>query len=410
MPFWFWIVLYALGSLPVLIWLGILFHPARPWDFHPVGEDETPPGPEPEAWPDVAILVPARNEAESLPGALPSLLTQEYPGQYRVILVDDRSADGTSKIAWNIAEQCGQPERLQVIQGRPLESGWVGKVWAQNQAFTYLKEKTSTPPKYLLLTDADIRHEPGSLKRLVRESEGWKLALNSRMAHLRCETFYEKLLIPAFVWFFNLLYPMRQVNDPQSKVFGAAGGCVLLEREALERAGGFACIKNEIIDDVNLSKHIKALGVPIRLSLSRGEVRSMREYNNLDEVWKMVRRTAFTELKFSYVRLAGALLGLTLMFVIPVLWVVLGLTLGLLGSLGTLDLSPLIALGLAAKGFLVLAIMSSVYRPASNFFKLGAGWSWSLPYAGVLYGLMTFDSAWRHTLGKGVQWREKKTT
>jgi hopene-associated glycosyltransferase HpnB len=401
--------MYALGSLPVLIWLGILFHPARPWDFQPVGEDETPPGPDPEQWPDVAILVPARNEADSLPGALPSLLSQDYPGKYQIILVDDRSTDGTGKIAWSLAEQSGHTDRLQVIQGKPLETGWVGKVWAQHQAFSYLKEKNPNPPKYLLLTDADIRHEPGSLQRLVRESEGWKLALNSRMAHLRCETFYEKLLIPAFVFFFNLLYPMRRVNDPQSKQFGAAGGCVLLEREALERAGGFACIKKEIIDDVNLSKHIKALGVPIRLSLSRGEVRSMREYNDLGEVWKMVRRTAFTELKFSYVRLAGALLGLTLMFVVPVLWVFLGFGLGLAGSLGTLEISPLIAGGLAAKGFLVLAIMASVYRPASSFFKLGDGWSWSLPFAGVIYGMMTFDSAWRHTLGKGVQWREKKS-
>src|SRR5439155_4605164 len=260
----------------------------------------------PQAWPPVCVLVPARNESESLPQTLPALLRQDYPGDLAVVLIDDRSQDGTADIARKVAEESGAADRLTVISGADLPEGWVGKVWALEQGAAHcglrvVNERlsrfpTSWPlapgpwppapgPQYILLTDADIRHAPGSLRRLVAESEKDRLALNSRMARLRCVSRPERLLIPAFVFFFNLLYPMRRVNDQRSAVAAAAGGCMLLAASARERAGGFACIKNKIIDDVSLARQIKRLNVPIHLALSRHEVESLRTYDSLATVW-----------------------------------------------------------------------------------------------------------------------------
>ncbi|MBI3304361.1 MAG: glycosyltransferase, partial [Deltaproteobacteria bacterium] len=338
-----------LGAVSVLIWLGILLHPARPWDFQPVGDDAALP-PEPHAWPAVCVLVPARNERESLPHTLPALLKQDYPGEFAVILIDDRSQDGTADIARKIAEEVGAAERLAVIAGVDLPQGWVGKVWALEQGASYCglraiderlprfpnPDSLTPSPQYLLLTDADIRHASGSLRRLVTESERDHLALNSRMARLRCVSGPERLLIPPFVFFFNLLYPMRQVNDQRSSVAAAAGGCVLLAASALERAGGFSCIKDKIIDDVSLARQIKHENVPIRLALSCREVESLRHYDSLATIWVMVRRTAFTELRYSWLRLSGTLVGMALMFLLPPLSVVGGTGLAMASMAGWL--------------------------------------------------------------------------
>jgi hopene-associated glycosyltransferase HpnB len=427
MPSSLLIVLSFLGAIPILIWLGILFHPARPWDFQPVGEDgELPPGP--AAWPSVCVLVPARNEAESLPQTLPALLKQDYPGELSVIVIDDRSDDGTTDIARKVAKESGAANRLTVITGAALPDGWVGKVWALEQGAYYgglqiSHERLSplptpqpaTPnPQYFLLTDADIRHAPGSLRRLVAESEQDHLALNSRMARLRCVSDPERLLIPPFVFFFNLLYPMRRVNNPQSSLAAAAGGCVLLASSALKRAGGFACIKDKIIDDLNLARQIKHPDAPIRLALSRNEVESLRSYNSLGVIWTMVRRTAFTELRYSWLRLLGTVLGLAVMFLLPPLWLLGATGLALASILGPLaGFLPWAAL-LAAEGFFAWALMAVIYRPAVRFFALPGVRSWTLPLAGVLYGAMTVDSALRHALrhtvrhviGMHTDWRD----
>ncbi len=412
------IALPCLGAVSVLIWLGILLHPARPWDFQPVGDDGESPA-EPQAWPPVCILVPARNESESVPQTLPALLTQDYPGDLAVILIDDRSQDGTADVARKVAEESGAADRLTVISGADLPEGWVGKVWALEQGAAHcglrvVNERLprfpnpqflAFSPQYLLLTDADICHAPGSLRRLVAESEKDHLALNSRMARLRCISRSERLLIPAFVFFFNLLYPMRRVNDQCSAVAAAAGGCVLLAASALERAGGFACIKDKIIDDVSLAQHIKRLHAPIHLALSRHEVESLRTYNSLAMIWAMVRRTAFAELRYSWVRLAGTVMGLAVMFLLPPLWLMSGTGLTLAGILGWLPVSVPWAVVLAAEGFCSWALMAIVYRPAIRFFGLSGAWSWMLPLAGTLYGGMTVDSALRHFLGFGTGWR-----
>lgn len=413
------VVFFSLGILSVVIWLGIFLHPARPWDFQPVGDDEALPLP-PAMWPTVCVLVPSRNERESLPHTLPALLMQDYPGEFAVVVIDDRSQDGTAEIAHAIARQCNTEQRLTVITGAPLPSGWVGKVWALAQGAAHcglsvtntelprsFPETKPVPsrPTYLLLTDADIVHAPNSLRRLVSESEHRQLALNSRMARLRCVSTAERLLIPPFVFFFNLLYPMRQVNDPRNKMAGAAGGCVLLQSDALERAGGFSCIKDCVIDDVNLARCIKRADAPIQLALSCVEVESRRVYDSLHPIWVMVRRTAFTELQYSWLRLLGTLVGMALMFVAPPALSIGGAGISLFSLLqGSSALaSTLIITGL---GFCAWTIMAVVYSPAVRFFRLPVSWCLTLPIAGVLYEGMTLDSALRHVTGLRIGWRD----
>ena len=392
-----------LGLVSVLIWLGIWLHPARPWDFQPVGDDDPIPSP-PSEWPSVCILVPARNERESLPHTLPALLQQDYPGSFMVVVIDDRSQDGTAEIARALANDAGAIDRLYVVNGKDLPSDWVGKVWALEQGAAVALAMRS--PKYLLLTDADIRHASSSLRRLVSESEHRQLALNSRMARLRCVSQAERLLVPPFVFFFNLLYPMRQVNDRHSRVAAAAGGCVLLATEALTRAGGFACIRDRIIDDVSLAQQIKAQQVPLQLALSRTEVESLRVYDSILALWIMVRRTAFTELRYSWSRLTGAVVGLVLMFLLPPLWFIGGLVWSVIDtSSGIVVLSASAVCVLT--GLSAWVLMTHVYQPAVRFFGLSENWVWTLPLAGLLYGAMTVDSALRYATGMRVGWRDR---
>ena len=395
----FVLIFFFGATFSLLAWLYILFQPARAWDFQPVGDDgDVPARPTGAAFPSVAIIVPARNEGETLPRTLPALLHQDYPGAYQIYLVDDRSTDRTADIARDIVRRENSEARSSLLQGAPLPEGWMGKVWALDQG---AKAASESGVEYFLLTDADILHSPCSLRRLVSESMAASLGLNSRMARLRCESPAERLLIPAFVWFFNILYPMRRANNPDDSLASAAGGCMLLSRDAWIQLGeSLECIKSKIIDDINLARQVKGRGLPIRLSLSRTEVLSSREYPHLSDIWKMVRRTAFTELQYSWLRLAGALAGLALMFIVPLGAVITGLTAFLIGP------APILAAVLAIKGLIALAIMGHVYAPAMRFFKLPVLFAFSLPFAGVLYGLMTLDSAVRHARGKGVQWRE----
>jgi hopene-associated glycosyltransferase HpnB len=392
------------GLVSMLIWLGIWLHPARPWDFQPVGDDD-PVLPSPSEWPSVCILVPARNERDSLPQTLPALLQQDYPGPFMVVVVDDRSQDGTAEIARALAHDAGAADRLHLVKGKDLPLEWVGKVWALEQGATFALATQS--PKYLLLTDADICHAPNSLRRLVSESEHDQLALNSRMARLRCVSQAERLLVPPFVFFFNLLYPMRQVNDRHSRVAAAAGGCILLATEALTRVGGFACIRDRLIDDVSLAQQIKAQEVPLQLALSRTEVESLRVYDSIPALWIMVRRTAFTELRYSWVRLAGAVAGLVLMFLLPPLWLVGGLVWSVMDAsdgIAAASSAPVVCVLLGLGAWM---LMVKVYQPAVRFFGLAENWVWTLPIAGLLYGAMTVDSALHYATGMRIGWRDR---
>jgi hopene-associated glycosyltransferase HpnB len=389
------VALVVAGGMAALAWLAVLFDPARPWDLRPVGDDEPPP-PDPSEWPPVAVVVPARNEAEALRLTLPALLAQDYPGPWKTILVDDRSGDGTAEVARGLAPV---GDRLTVVVGGALPAGWVGKVWALHQGCEEAARRTQESPRYLLLTDADIRHGRDSLRRLVAESEAADLALNSRMARLRTVTASELLLIPPFVFFFNLLYPMRRVNNPRSRVAAAAGGCMLVRADALERAGSLAAIRGEIIDDVNLAQRVKDLGERIRLATSRSDVVSVREYGSLAAVWRMVRRTAFDELHYSWLRLAATLLALLLLFPLPPLLVMLA---SVLGASGQASPSAAIALGLS--GGTAWCLMTIAFVRAVHFFGVGMLWAMTLPLAGTLYGGMTADSAIRHVHGSQRSW------
>jgi hopene-associated glycosyltransferase HpnB len=345
----------VVAAVALLGWLGVLLGTSRAWDLHPIAEDGPEP-PDPPSWPSVAVLVPARNEATMLAETQPALRAQDYPGAWHVVVVDDRSTDATAELA--------------TVRGGELPEGWVGKVWALEQA-----RRAAGDPDHFLLTDADIRHAPGSLRRLVAESEAGGLVLNSRMARLHCESAVERLLIPPFLYFFSLLYPMRRVNRRPA----AAGGCMLVRRDALERAGGFETIRDRVIDDVSLARALHAQG-PIRLSLSRADVVSIRPHE-FDGIWRMVRRTAFTQLRHSWALLALTVALLALLFVAPPVLTVVAATTG--------DTITLVLAGIA------WVLLTALYVSTVRYFRLSPGWAVTLPLAAALYGAMTVDSALR---------------
>ena len=395
------------GALALLIWVGIALHPARPWDFRPVGEDNVLPL-ELYQWPSVQVLIPARNEASMLRETLPSLLNQDYPGPFSVSVIDDRSQDQTATVAATIAEHAHAIDRLRVVSGTALPAGWVGKVWALQQGAVtcgFAPGSNESLPDYLLLTDADIWHAPNSLRHLVIESEAEQLALNSRMARLRCVSFAERLLIPPFVFFFILLYPPRWVNDPRKTTAASAGGCILLSSQGLIRIGGFQALRNQIIDDVTLGQLVKEVGLPIRLCLSRTDVKSLRVYDTVDSIWRMVRRTAFTELNYSWLRLIGTVVGLAVAFGLPPLFFLCGLVFFGLPSVVDVEVSARLALLLMLEGGVAWGLMTTVYLPGVRFFDLRSVWGFSLPLAAMLYEAMTLDSAFRHLRKKRVDWR-----
>ncbi|HKF76272.1 MAG TPA: glycosyltransferase [Candidatus Dormibacteraeota bacterium] len=372
------IVPTLLGAAALFGWLAIALRPGRFWDLRPVLEER---GllPEPAAWPSVSVLVPARNERASLPLTLPALLAQDYPGPWRVVLVDDRSEDDTAPLARGLSAG-----RAMVVEGRPLPDGWAGKIWALEQAAA-----VAGRPDYLWLTDADIAHHSSVLRRLVAESEAAGLALNSVMARLHTASPAERLLVPPFLFFFNLLYPMRLVNGAGATA-AAAGGCVLIRRDCLRRAGGFAAIRGEVIDDLSLARAVKRLGEPIRLSVSRAEVVSVRRYDSLGAFWRTVRRTAFAELRHSWTRLVATVLGLVLAFAVPPAVLVLGAA--------AHQAAP------AVVGAAAWAVMAAIFVPTVRFFGLSPAWALTLPLAGLLYGAMTIDSALRHATGSRRVW------
>ncbi len=339
--------------------------------------------PAPEKWPAVAAIIPARDEAQVIGQSLASVLGQDYPGPLSVILVDDNSQDGTGDIARNLGH-----ERLHVVSGQPLPAGWTGKLWALEQGVLAAAE-IAPQAEYFWLTDADIAHQPDVLARLAAKAKSERRVLVSLMAKLHCESAWEKLLIPAFVFFFQKLYPFTSVNRAGSGLAAAAGGCVLAERQALERAGGINAIRGEMIDDCALARRMKTQG-PIWLGLTQSVV-SLRPYPELAGIWLMVARTAFVQLRHSSLQLALSTAGMAILYLAPPV----ALALGLLG--GGRDL--------ALAGAAAWLLMAIAYRPTILLYKLGWGWTAALPLAGLLYGAMTLDSARRFWVGQGAPWK-----
>ena len=403
------VIVLGLMLLSLTIWLGLLGFWGQFWRTDQQLEvTET----QLESLPVVCAVVPARNEAQLLPTTLRSLLLQDYPGSFNVFLVDDRSTDRTANFAEGVAHAVGKPEQLHIISGESLPPGWSGKLWAVEQG---IKSASLFAPDYFLLTDADIEHDSDNLRRLVAKAIQEDLDLVSVMVQLRCESFWEKLLIPAFVFFFQKLYPFRWVNNPNNPTAGAAGGSILIAREALERIGGIQVIRQALIDDCALAQAVKRSGGAGEqgsredkgdkenhaqyLMSNQGRIwlglssltRSLRPYDSLATIWDMVARTAYTQLNYSPLILLGTLVGMPLIYLVPPVCVILGAvwsnwTIAFTGLLGWL-------------------LMTFAYYPTIRFYKCSPWLSFSLPAIAFLYTLMTLDSALRHWQGRGGAWK-----
>jgi hopene-associated glycosyltransferase HpnB len=340
-------------------------------------------------WPDVHAVIPARDEAAMLPVALPTLAGQEYPGRFSITLVDDCSSDGTAEIAARIGKEAARP--LRVIDGKPREPGWAGKVWAMTQGLAAASPPQDGPGDgYVLFTDADIAWEPGALKDLVTAAEGGGRDMVSQMALLRTETAWERVLVPAFVYFFAQLYPFRRVNAPRGRTAAAAGGCMLVRRAALAEYDPLNDIAGALIDDVALGRLVKRRGGRTWLGLTT-RVRSVRPYDTLASLWHMVARSAYTQLRYSPPLLAGTVLGLLLIYLVPPAAAIAGLAAG--------DLTAAVA-GLAG-----WALMTISYLPMLRLYRLSPLRAPALPVIAALYVAMTVDSARRHYAGRGGEWK-----
>ena len=337
-------------------------------------------GPAPSAWPAVTAVIPARDEAQGVGETIASLLRQDYPGPFSVILVDDQSTDGTAEVARQAAATAA--DRLTILPGAALPAGWTGKLWAMKQG---VERALMSEPTYLLLTDADIVYGPDALARLVSQAQAEGLVLTSLMAKLRCESFAERAFIPAFIFLFQMLYPFAWVERHDRATAAAAGGCMLVRRDALCAAGGIEHIRNALIDDCALARNLKAQG-PIRLSLTE-RVRSIRAYVTVQDIRHMVARSAYAQLGYSPLLLAATVAGIALTYLTPVLL-------------------ALFSHGLAQTlGLLSWAIMAIAFQPVLRFYRLSPLWGPFLPAIALAYMAFTLDSAYQYALKRGGLWK-----
>ena len=369
----------VLAALPVLIWLYLLL--ARGGFWRAASQCSYPADPTERR--RVAVIIPARNEAGLIGSAIRSLARQRFEGELQIVVVDDGSSDGTAEAVGAAADSCDALERVRVLRGAPLPQGWTGKLWAQAQGVT---AAAALHPDYLLFTDADIEHGPHSVASLVAGAEAQRLDLNSYMVRLSVVSAAERLLIPAFVFFFFLLYPPAWVASRQHRLAAAAGGCILIRPEMLRRIGGVAAIRSYIIDDCALARAVKACGGRISLALTR-ESRSLRVYHSWREIGAMISRTAFAQLRHSYLLLLATLAGLLLTYLLaPALLLLSG--------------APQLWFGLA--GF---ALMSLCYLPMVRFYGLSPLWALCLPPIAIFYMGAVVHSAVQFARGRGGLWK-----
>ena len=373
----------VLAALCLAVWLYLLIGRGGFW-LARERDAGAAPSPLDSPWPTVVAIVPARNEAEVVDRAVTSLLLQDYPGPFRIVLVDDQSSDGTADLAQAAAREAGRTDRLQVVAGRLPPSGWTGKLWAVQQGVERALSD-GTDPEYLLLTDADIAHGPDNLRRLVARARGGGFALVSLMVKLRCETWWERALIPAFVFFFQMLFPFAWVNRPRDPVAAAAGGCMLVRRDALEAIGGIGSIRHEIIDDCVLGRSLKAQG-PIWLGLSKYAA-SLRPYKTIGDIRHMVARTAYAQLRYSPLLLLGTVLAMALVFLAPPALALFGA-----GAARVAGAAAWIAMALA-------------FQPMLRLYRVSPVWGLALPAIAAAYTVFTIDSAIRHWRGEGGLWK-----
>jgi len=365
--------LSLLAVMPgLLIWLAILLLPWRPWSTRESLDSQST---ENLDLSNVTVLIPARDEAETISQTLSAL--KEQGSGLEIILVDDQSSDTTVEKANAV-----NLNTLQIVSGTPLPEGWSGKLWALEQGRQLIK----TP--YLLLLDADIVLKPGLIPSLIKMAQDNDIKMLSLMAHLKMESSWEKLLMPAFIFFFKLLYPFHLSNKPNSSIAAAAGGCILLETNVLEKLGGFNCIKDALIDDCSLAKQVKQDGHKIWMGLTHSAI-SIRPYNSLSTIWQMVTRTAYTQLAYSPLLLLVCTLLMLLAFALPIA-----------ALLQTQN-------NLVVIGLVTLALQVACYQPTLRYYSMNPFYSLSLPLVGTLYLLMTWSSAFHYYFGKGAVWKDR---
>lgn len=372
----------GLAALSLLIWLGLFFFNGHFWQIWIVDADREKVS-VPSAWPSVVAVVPARNEAETIAEGVSALARQNYSGEFSIVVVDDHSEDGTGELARKAAEESGSMTKIRVVAAPELIPGRTGKLWALQSG---VDAANWSKPDFFWFTDADIVHAPDTLRRLISRAENNQFDLTSLMVLLQARSLAEKLIIPPFLYFFLMLYPPRRIADAKSRTAGAAGGCILLRRNTLERSGGLAAIRGEIIDDCSLARVVKRSGGKIWMGLTRASV-SLRRYSQWAELQNMIARTAFTQLNYSALQLIGTIVGLLVTFVAPVAF--------------TFSTNPRIWV----PALLAWCLMSASFLPTAVFYGLSPIWSPFLPIAALFYSYATLLSALRYWFGRGGQWK-----
>jgi hopene-associated glycosyltransferase HpnB len=329
----------------------------------------------------IVAIVPARNEAELIGPVVTSLLNQSVA--MPVVLVDDESTDGTADVARHASEKAGKADSLIVIQSKPLPAGWTGKLWALHQG---IERARASNPAWLMLADADVLHGPETVANLGLIASHGHYDLASFMVKLHCESLPEKLLIPAFVYFFFMLYPPSWIRATRRSTAGAAGGCMLLRAGALERAGGLESIRGAVIDDCSMARLLKQHGGRLWIGLT-DQSQSLRRYETFSDVEHMISRTAFNQLKHSSLLLLGTIAGMIITYLAPP---------ALLLTRSRLT----IVLGAAA-----WAAMTITYSAMVRYYRLNPAWALTLPLAALFYLGATMHSAVKYWNGTGGDWK-----
>jgi hopene-associated glycosyltransferase HpnB len=383
--------LRAAAWVAAAAWVGLAVARGRFWDSRADGLREPMPGDAAREVlpPAVHAVVPARDEADVIARTLTSLLAQDYAGAFAITLVDDGSNDGTADLARATIARHGAENRARVAVGGARPAGWTGKVWALAQGVAAARA-AGTAPAYWWFSDADVEHDPGTLARLAATAMRDERALVSQMVALHCESAWERLLIPAFVFFFRMLYPFAWVNDDRRSTAAAAGGCVLIAGDVLIRIGGVERISGELIDDCALAAAVKAAGGGLHLGLTTRS-RSVRPYEGLPGIWSMVARTAYTQLRRSPALLAGTIAGMLLLYYVPVAATFAGVRRR--------------RADIALPGIVAWSLMALLYAPTLRLYRLPLSGAVALPFAALLYTAMTADSARRHAQRRGGGWK-----
>lgn len=380
---------HAAAAVPLAIWLYLLLARGGFWRVSRLlgpqvsAAEATVGAARKRANGCLIAVIPARNEAEGIGRAVRSLLAQPLEPPIHVIVVDDASTDGTAEEAVRAAEAAGAAERLTVLRGTQPAPGWTGKLWAMSQGVAAAAARN---PEFLLLTDADIEYVPGEVAALADKAGADHLELVSLMVRLSAATFAERCLIPAFVFFFLKLYPPAWIAAPRSSVAGAAGGCMLIRPAALARAGGLRAIRGCIIDDCALARAVKSSGGRVWLGLAR-QTRSLRVYGSFAEIGAMISRTAFNQLRHSYLALAATLLGLLVTYLAPPLLL--------------LTREP----DMMAAGAAAWLLMTACYLPMVRFYRVSSAYALILPAVALFYGAATIHSAVQYAAGRGGKWK-----